>query len=39
VGEWCGWINGLPGVYAQGESVEIVRQELAEMVEEHDVLV
>ena len=31
---WSGWINGFRGVYAQGESIEDVRQELAEVLEE-----
>ena len=35
VKEWCGWIKGFPGVYAQGDSVESVRQDLAEMLEEY----
>lgn len=38
VGEWCGWIKGFPGIYAQGKSIEVVRQELAEMTEEYILL-
>lgn len=32
---WCGWIKELPGVYAQGNSVEETRKELEEMIEEY----
>jgi len=35
VGEWVGWVKSFPGVYAQGQDVESVRQELAEMIEEY----
>lgn len=35
VKEWVGWINGFPGVYAQGDRIENVRQELAEVLEEY----
>lgn len=35
VKEWAGWINGAPGIYAQGKQIENVRQELAEMLEEY----
>ncbi len=35
VKQWVGWVRGFPGVYGQGDSVEAVRQELAEMVEEY----
>ncbi len=31
---WAGWIKGLPGVYAQGESVEEVRSELMSVLED-----
>ncbi|MFH1402439.1 MAG: type II toxin-antitoxin system HicB family antitoxin [Patescibacteria group bacterium] len=34
VGQWCGSVQGVPGVYAQAESVEKVREELAEILEE-----
>lgn len=32
---WAGWIEGLPGVYAQADEIEEVREELAELVEEY----
>ena len=32
---WAGWIEGFPGVYAQGKRVEEVRQELALTLEEY----
>ena len=35
VGQWAGWIKGFSGVYSQGNSIELVRQELAEMLEEY----
>ena len=35
VGQWAGWIKGLPGVYAQCDSVELARRELAETLEEY----
>ncbi|OGF63464.1 hypothetical protein A2926_00885 [Candidatus Giovannonibacteria bacterium RIFCSPLOWO2_01_FULL_44_40] len=35
IGEWIGWVDGFPGVYAQGEDVETVRQQLAEVLEEY----
>lgn len=35
VNEWAGWINGAPGIYAQGKHIESVRRELAEMLEEY----
>ena len=35
VKRWVGWVRGFPGVYSQSETVEAVRQELAEMVEEY----
>lgn len=34
VKQWAGWINGLPGIYAQADSIEQVRRELAEVTEE-----
>jgi len=34
VGNWVGSIPGVPGVYTQAESVEKVRMELAEILEE-----
>ncbi len=35
VGQWIGWIKGFPGVYAQGKTIEDVRNELAEVLEEY----
>ena len=35
VGQWAGWIEGFAGIYSQGDSIEAVRQELAEMLEEY----
>ena len=35
VNQWAGWIKGFPGVYAQGKSIEDVRNELAEILEEY----
>lgn len=32
---WCASVDDLPGVYAQAESVEDVRTELAEVIEEY----
>lgn len=32
--QWAGWINGLPGIYAQADSIEQARRELAEITEE-----
>ena len=32
---WCAWVSSLPGVYAQAESVEEVRSELADVIEEY----
>lgn len=32
---WAGSVTGVPGVYAQGASVEAVRQELSEVLEEN----
>lgn len=37
VKQWVGWLRGFPGVYGQGDSVEAVRQELAEMLEEYTI--
>ena len=34
VGQWAGWIDSVSGVYAQGGSIESVRNELAEILEE-----
>lgn len=35
VKQWVAWVEGFPGVYAQGKNVEDVRQELALTLEEH----
>ena len=35
VKQWAAWIEGLPGVYAQGQEVEETRQELASTLEEY----
>ena len=35
VKQWIAWIEGLPGVYAQGQKVEEARQELASTLEEY----
>lgn len=32
---WCAWVPKLPGVYAQADSVEKVREDLAEVIEEY----
>ena len=32
---WCGSVDELPGVYAQADTVEDVRSELAEVIEEY----
>ena len=34
VKQWAGSIKGVPGVYAQAENIEKVREELAEILEE-----
>ena len=33
IGQWCAYIDKLPGVWAQGDTVEEVRAELAEVIE------
>jgi predicted RNase H-like HicB family nuclease len=33
--EWCAWISNLPGVYAQAKTVEAVRQQIIEMMEDY----
>ena len=38
VRQWAAWIEGFPGVYAQGKRVEDVRQELVSALEEHILL-
>mgnify|MGYP001571294607 CR=1 FL=1 len=35
VKSWAGWIEGLPGVYAQGKTIEAARDELGEILEEY----
>ena len=35
VNQWTGWIEGFPGVYSQGDNIELVRRELAEIMEEY----
>ena len=35
VKQWAAWIDGFPGVYAQGRRIEDVRQELAATLEEY----
>ncbi len=32
---WCAWVPTLPGVYAQADTVEDVREQLAEGVEDY----
>ncbi len=32
---WCAFINQLPGVYAQADTVEEVRTQLAEVIEDY----
>lgn len=34
VKSWAGWIEGFPGVYAQGKTIEAARDELGEILEE-----
>ena len=38
VRQWVAWIDGLPGVYAQGKGRREVREELASVLEEHILL-
>jgi predicted RNase H-like HicB family nuclease len=35
VNVWVGWIKDVPGIYAQSETIEDVRSELAEVLEEY----
>lgn len=35
VKQWATWITGVPGVYAQGVTVEAARDELASVLEDH----
>lgn len=35
VKQWAAWVEGLPGVYAQGAKIEDARQELASTLEEY----
>ncbi len=32
---WCAWVTSLPGVYAQADTVESVREQLAEVIEDY----
>lgn len=32
---WCAWVTQLPGVYAQAENVERLRELLAEVIEDY----
>ncbi len=32
---WCAWVVALPGTYAQANSVEEVREQLAEVIEDY----
>ncbi|MBU1089835.1 type II toxin-antitoxin system HicB family antitoxin [Patescibacteria group bacterium] len=34
VGQWAGWIEDVPGIYAQAKNIEMVRKELSEILEE-----
>ena len=34
VSQWVGWVEDVDGVHAQAENIEMVRQELAEILEE-----
>lgn len=38
VKQWAAWVEGIPGVYAQGHKVEETRQELASILEERVLL-
>ena len=38
VKQWVAWIDGLPGVYAQGKGRREVRQELISVLEEYILL-
>lgn len=35
VKQWAAWIKGVPGVYAQGPTVESARDELASVLEDY----
>lgn len=35
VKQWAAWVDGFPGVYAQGRNIEDARQELASTLEEY----
>jgi len=35
VKQWAAWVDGFPGVYAQGKRIEDVRQELASTLEDY----
>jgi predicted RNase H-like HicB family nuclease len=32
---WCAWASSLPGAYAQADTVEEVRDQLAEVIEDY----
>ena len=32
---WVGWINGFPGIYAQGKNIEEIRSELISALEDY----
>ena len=38
VKQWVAWINGFPGVYAQGKSRREVREELVSVLEDYILL-
>ena len=38
IGAWAGWIEGVPGVYAQAPTVEQAREDLASALEEYILL-
>lgn len=35
VSQWAGWVLGSPNLYAQGDSIESTRDELAKIIEEN----
>ncbi len=35
VKQWAAWVEGFPGIYAQGKKIEEVRQDLASTIEEY----
>lgn len=38
VKQWIAWVEGFPGIYAQGKSIEEVQQELASLLEQYILL-